>query len=283
MNGYTLANQFRKLRASFTFSAIEADLFYELVALCNERNWPTEFQYPNHLLCATFGNLAESTLIRARNRLKQAGLLEFTSGHKRSPTVYRFLDPDAPEIPLHSASTNASKSASRSESKSASRSDSCIYKEKTKRKTNPPADAAELEIPFADFWQAYGKKEDKHKCQQRWNTLTAPERQAALAHVPGYVAATPEKRYRKNPLTYLNGKCWQDEETPADRTPALRPAPTPPASFDPDALFGYTQTAAEGLAQTRNSPEYQQYLAELAQEQQIPPSPAVDAALAHAA
>lgn len=282
MNGYTLANQFRKLRSSFTFSAIEADLFYELVAICNERNWPTEFQYPNHLLCATLNNLAESSLIRARNRLKQAGLLEFTSGHKRSPTVYRFLDPDAPEIPLHSASTNASKSASKSESISASRSDSCIYKEKTKRKTKSPAGKSEP-FPFADFWQAYGKKEDKHKCEQRWNTLTAAERQAALAHVPGYVAATPEKRYRKNPLTYLNGKCWQDEETPADRTPMpSTTSPVPPASFDPDALFGYSQSAADGLAQARQSPEYQRYLAELAQEQTTPP-PAVDAALAHAA
>lgn len=47
--------------------------------------------------------------------------------------------------------------------------------------------------------------------------------------MPRYVAATPERRYRKNPLTYLNGKCWQDEETP-DLTTA-RPAPfgPPPA------------------------------------------------------
>ncbi len=37
---------------------------------------------------------------------------------------------------------------------------------------------------------------------------------------------------------------------------------------DPDALFGYTQSAAEGLAQSRNTPEYQQYLAEQAADQQ---------------
>ncbi len=267
MNGYTLANQFRKLRSSFPFSALEADLFYELVGLCNDRNWPTEFQYSNLLLCATLG-VSEKSLISARNRLKQAGLLEFTSGHKRSPTVYRFLDPDA-KIPLPQVSKSGSKSDSISDRESGSISGSCIYKEKTKRKTNPPAAAGESEtFPFADFWQAYGKKEDKHKCEQRWNTLTAPERQAALAHVPGYVAATPEKRYRKNPLTYLNGKCWQDEETPADRSPApSSTSPAPPSSFNPDELFGYSQSAADGLAQARQSPEYQRYLAEQAQEQ----------------
>jgi len=262
MNGYTLANQFRKLRPSFLFSCIEADLFYELVALCNERNWPTEFQYSNPLLCATLG-ISEKSLISARNRLKQAGLLEFTSGHKRSPTVYRFLDPDA-EIPLPQVSQSGTQCGSQSGTHSGSQSGTSINKEKTKRKTKPPAAAGE--VAFSDFWQAYGKKEDKHKCEQRWNTLTAAEREAALAHIPGYVAATPEKRYRKNPLTYLNGKCWQDEELPADRTPAPTAlAPTPPTSFNPDELFGYSQSAADGLAQARQSPEYQQYLAEQAQ------------------
>jgi hypothetical protein len=46
--------------------------------------------------------------------------------------------------------------------------------------------------------------------------------------------------------------------------------PAPPATsptFDPDALFGYAQSASDGLAQARNSPEYQQYLAEQATEQ----------------
>lgn len=243
MNGYTLANHFRKLRISFTFSALEADLFYELVALCNERNWPTEFQYPNHLLCATLSNMAESTLIRARNRLKQAGLLEFTSGHKRSPTVYRFLDPDAPKIPLHSASTNESKSASTSASTSARRSDSCIIKDKTKRKTNTQtpacADAVSEFLSFDAFWQAYDKKQDRHKSAQRWEALSEADRQAALDALPAYVAATPDRKYRKNPLTWLSGRCWLDEEVPPTRTQPTPAAPRPalPADFDPSALF----------------------------------------------
>jgi hypothetical protein len=262
MNGYTLANQFRKLRISFLFSCTEADLFYELVALCNERSWPTEFQYSNPLLCATLG-ISEKSLISARNRLKQAGLLEFTSGHKRSPTVYRFLDPDA-EIPLPQVSQSGSQRGSQSGTHTGSQSGTSINKEKTKRKTNTPAEAGERE--FSVFWQAYGKKEDKHKCQRCWQALSAADRLAALAHVPTYVAATPEKRYRKNPLTYLNGRCWLDEETPSSRQPA--PAvPVASPAFDPDALFGYAQSASDGLAQARNSPEYQAYLAEQADEQ----------------
>jgi hypothetical protein len=241
MNGYTLANHFRKLRPSCSFSSIEADLFYELVALCNERSWPTDFQYSNLLLCATLG-ISEKSLITARNRLKQAGLLEFTSGHKRSPTVYRFLDPDADEIPLPQVRINGSKSGSITGSTNGSISGTPI-KEQTKRKTKPtpsaPAAEGNEDLSFAAFWLAYGKKEDKHKCNQRWNALTAAEQTAALAHVPRYVTATPDKRYRKNPLTYLNGRCWLDEETPDHRTTSLA-ANTPPSRpiLDPAALFG---------------------------------------------
>jgi hypothetical protein len=30
-------------------------------------------------------------------------------------------------------------------------------------------------------------------------------------HVPIYVRSTPDKTFRKNPETYLNGECWNDE------------------------------------------------------------------------
>lgn len=295
MNGYSLANQFRKLRTSFTFSPIEADLFYELVALCNERNWPTEFQYPNHLLCATLSNMAESTLIRARNRLKQAGLLEFTSGHKRSPTVYRFIDPEAPQIPLHSASKNASTSASKSESTSASRSDSCIYKEKTKRKTKPTAAAESAsssgESPSAarqpanlPAWQAWLLANAPEVLRlktpltaEQWTSLVAdfgePLVQEVLLAMQNHVGLT--KKYTSANLT---ARDWCKRRKPA-ALPA-NPAPTPPASFNPDELFGYTQSAADGLAQARQDPEYQRYLAELAQTQAVPESAG---ALSHAA
>lgn len=77
----------------------------------------------------------------------------------------------------------------------------------------PPSPTAP-QPSFEDFWQAFSKKEDKHKCQQQWGTLTPAEQYAAFERVPAYVLATPEKRFRKNPLTWLNNKCWLDEELP---------------------------------------------------------------------
>lgn len=64
---------------------------------------------------------------------------------------------------------------------------------------------------FEQFWDLYGKKVEVKKCRQAWQKLTLKQRQAALAHVPTYVRATPDPQFRKNPRSYLNGECWQDE------------------------------------------------------------------------
>lgn len=144
MNGYELANQFRRVRKKLCFSSIEADLFYELVAICNDEGWPDTFQYPNALLCATIG-ASEKSLISARNRLQQAGLLNFISGYKRNPTKYSFL-------PLPEVSKSGSKSGSDNGSKSGSRtgrntSDSYKTKRETKTKTKEEGDADASHAP----------------------------------------------------------------------------------------------------------------------------------------
>lgn len=65
---------------------------------------------------------------------------------------------------------------------------------------------------FEDFWDAYGKKIDRPKCIRAWGRLSQKDREAIMGHVPRYVAATPETKYRRNPLTYLNGENWNDDE-----------------------------------------------------------------------
>lgn len=37
-----------------------------------------------------------------------------------------------------------------------------------------------------------------------------------MAHVPSYVKSTPNKSYRKYPMTYLNNESWLDEITDSD-------------------------------------------------------------------
>jgi hypothetical protein len=69
----------------------------------------------------------------------------------------------------------------------------------------------ELNIPFETFWSIYDKKEDRQKCEVRWKNLTNKEREVCIESLPAYIAATPDKQYRKNPATYLNNKSWENE------------------------------------------------------------------------
>ena len=67
---------------------------------------------------------------------------------------------------------------------------------------------------FDKFWSLYSKKTGKQKCMDKWKTLKQDLKDKILLHVPKYVLATPEERFRKDPLTYLRNESWEDEFLP---------------------------------------------------------------------
>ena len=68
-----------------------------------------------------------------------------------------------------------------------------------------------LNIEFAVFWNLYNKKEDRIKCERKWQNLTNTERSLCIARLPDYINSTPDKQFRKDPATYLNNKSWENE------------------------------------------------------------------------
>ena len=90
MNYIAQINQFWQLRKEVTFSSVEADLYFYLLEISNGLQWKNPFQQSNALIGATLG-ISEKTLIAARNRLKQYGLIDFHPGVKRQPSSYRLL------------------------------------------------------------------------------------------------------------------------------------------------------------------------------------------------
>ena len=64
---------------------------------------------------------------------------------------------------------------------------------------------------FDEFWNLYGKKVDTKKCKDKFEKLSYKELEQIKSSLPDYIVNTPDVQYRKNPLTYLNGKCWMDE------------------------------------------------------------------------
>ena len=82
-------------------------------------------------------------------------------------------------------------------------------KNKIKNKKEEKEEVTEPE--FMIFWEKYGKKVDREKCIKKWKSLSEKEKDLAINKVEEYVKSQPDKQYRKNPLTWLNGKCWNDE------------------------------------------------------------------------
>ncbi len=69
-----------------------------------------------------------------------------------------------------------------------------------------------INITYDDFWDLYDKKVgDKEKIEKKWNLLSDKQRQDVMQYIPLYKESQPNKKFRKDPITFLNNKSWLDE------------------------------------------------------------------------
>ena len=64
---------------------------------------------------------------------------------------------------------------------------------------------------FEKFWDLYEKKVGRKRCIKKWSKIKASDREKIIDSLPAYVRSTPDRVFRMNPMTYLNGECWKDE------------------------------------------------------------------------
>lgn len=117
-----------------------------------------------------------------------------TSDKRRDAANKRWSDANAMQMQCKS---NAIREEKRREEK--------IKEEKSKEE--------ELKIypSFDDFWNCYDNKVNAVKCKNKWSKTKQADKEKIMLHVPLYVQATPDKKFRKHPLTYLNNQGWNDE------------------------------------------------------------------------
>lgn len=71
---------------------------------------------------------------------------------------------------------------------------------------------SEIYPTFEDFWDEYDKKVgNRKKIEKKWRSIKQDEKQKIMEYIPNYKIAQPEKRFRKNPETFLNNESWNDE------------------------------------------------------------------------
>jgi hypothetical protein len=70
---------------------------------------------------------------------------------------------------------------------------------------------------FEQFWNLYDKKVERKSCYNKFIKLDLKVIEKIINVVPFYVKSTPEVKYRKNPETWINGECWNDEIKETDK------------------------------------------------------------------
>ena len=91
-----------------------------------------------------------------------------------------------------------------------------------------------INIPFSDFWDKYdyckGKKSD---VESKWISLTDEERALTMESLDKYLLSTPDKTYRKYPMSYLNTEAWNDEHI----VPVTSVATTPTSQYNTNDVY----------------------------------------------
>lgn len=64
---------------------------------------------------------------------------------------------------------------------------------------------------FDEFWKTYDKSSDKKSCKEKFEKLSDEVKEKIKLALPKYILSKPDKQFRKNPLTWLNRECWNDE------------------------------------------------------------------------
>lgn len=209
MNGYDLSrnwfnykfNNPNKLRPNHT------ELYFYIVDLWNRLGQKSKIGLPTIITMQTLGMNNRGTYYKLLDDLEKCGFIK-TVEKSQNQYISRVIaitkSAQANKQPLDLANIQADEQAA---SQPLIHIDEQVTSNKEQRT-----------ILFDSFWLLYGKKVGKEKCFAKFLKLSNKDVEAIIDAVPLYVKLTPDKKFRKDPFTWLNGKHWQDELTPSSQT-----------------------------------------------------------------
>jgi hypothetical protein len=182
-----------------------AAIYFFAIEHCNRLGWKEKFGLPTTMVMEAVGIKNYKTYHTALMDLIEIGLIDLIEKSKNqySSNVIALVN-------FTKANTKAlDKALSKHVPKQVQSTASIDIQ--SYNTTNLPINNIKSDSDFEKFWNAYGKKVDRVKCEKAWNKLTKDEIEKINTTVEAYVKSNPDIQYRKNPLTYLNGKCFNDE------------------------------------------------------------------------
>lgn len=96
MNYISLINSFWDSAMTNPLSTGQVSLYFALLHVCNRSSWTEWFQAPNKVLSVLTG-LSRSGILKARNELKQRGLIDFKERGTKA-TMYRLVIANSKQV-----------------------------------------------------------------------------------------------------------------------------------------------------------------------------------------
>jgi hypothetical protein len=214
MNGYNLLRDwfnFKFANPSKT-KASHTDFYCYLIDRWNRLGQKHEFGLPTSVTMEALGIGSYNTYKKTLNDLIEFGFVTIVSESKnqhQSKIIAISKNDKAIDKALDEANNKATDT---------------IYKQENNR-------TKERNLLFDKFWVMYGKSSDKKKCKDKFILLSDSEIDLIFETLPIYLLKTPDVQYRKNPLTYINGKCWNDIDLNNPQIPS-NPYNLPPVVWE---------------------------------------------------
>jgi len=192
-------------------------LYFFIVEHNNRMGWVTNFGLPTTMAKDAIGISSYNTYINTLNDLVEWGFIKMVQKSKNqySSNIIALSKNDKA---LNKALDKALIKHSTKQSESIVQSIDSINKQINNKPLNQETinkETVDCEIldpyPFNEFWDMYDKKVNREKSENKYKKLTLEEKQKIFETLPDYVLSTPDKKFRKNPDTYLNNKSWKDE------------------------------------------------------------------------
>ena len=205
-------------------------MYFFIIEHCNRLGWKEKFGLPTVMVKDAIGIRNFRTYANTLNDLVEWGfiiMIEKSKNQYSSNIIAIVADAKA-----HTkAHTKALDKAMQKQIQKQSNSIVSIDKQetiehRTINKTNTI-------YSFDEFWETYNKKTGRVNCERIYARLKDKDYAKIKETLPIYLESVKDKQYLKNPQTYLNGKCWEDEiYQEAKTTEPTKPA-LPYEGFNP--------------------------------------------------
>lgn len=190
---------------------IHSAIFFFACEHCNRLGGKEKFGFPSQMTMEAIGVKKYQTYGRALNDLVDWGfiLMVERSKNQYSANIISLCAVPKNGIARGKALDKAMIKHGSKQGQSTGQSKDSI----DKPLTNKPINQEPIELSFERFYEMYGVRKSKAKSLDKWNKLDLDSKRKIFDTLPIYLNDTPEIKFRKHPITYLNQKVWEDYDS----------------------------------------------------------------------